>query len=370
QPHSGLCAGASCGCVQNLDALHWIERLGLNPREHKRNPDGTLIINDMQGLHESYMFETLAAIQDKDQILQTITDVAYLLQPYRRFYLVLRNDWSDPASRCTAGYPDTMRCVIRCIPQNESESEAEPRYSVDSAEHCFETRQMLPALDEVRDEPVVFYFLPAHFSDDTIGYAVLQTSMDARRTADEVAVLWLRNVNNALQMVRIVGRLMDYSIRDPMTGLLNRRGMEIMYKRRIEQLHPEEHVVIWVIDMDGLKHINDHYGHESGDSGIIIIAEAIRAVSGKEDIMARVGGDEFVIIASGTEQDGRERIRAFEQFLAGKNAEWPNRPFDITASIGHVCFPVTELNTLDERVKEADRLMYEYKAAHKKQRGN
>ena len=86
--------------------------------------------------------------------------------------------------------------------------------------------------------------------------------------------------------------------------------------------------------------------------------------------MARVGGDEFVIIASGTEQDGRERIRAFEQLLAGKNAEWPNRPFDITASIGHVCFPVTELNTLDERVKEADRLMYEYKAAHKKQRGN
>ena len=161
----------------------------MNPDERKKNSDGSLTVNDMQGLHESYMFETLSAVQDKEKILDTITDVTYLLQPYRRFYLVLRNDWSDTAERCVTGYPETMRCVMRCIPQNDSESDAERRYAVDSEEYEFPTEQMLPALDEERSEPVTFYFLPSHFSDDTIGFAVLQIAMDAKRSADAVSTL-------------------------------------------------------------------------------------------------------------------------------------------------------------------------------------
>lgn len=371
-PHYGLRAGASCGCEQNADELLKMQSAGLNPNERKRNPDGSLTVNDMQGLHESYMFETLSVIQDKERILQTVTDVSYLLQPYRRFYLVLRRDWSDPASRCLSGYPETMRCVICCIPQTEPELYEGERYARDSEAHSFSTSQMLPALDEKRDAPVVFYFLPSHFSDDTIGFAVLQTEMDAQRTADEVSTLWLRNVNNALHMVRIVSRLIDYSTREPMTGLLNRRGMEMMYQRRKAGFRAEDQCLIWVIDMDGLKYINDHFGHELGDEGIITIADAIRMIAGEDDIAVRTGGDEFVLIAAGdlTAQDGQARIRKFEQILAEKNAAHTNRPFDITASIGCVCFPAAEQNALDEKIKEADRLMYEYKVAHKKQRRN
>ena len=371
-PHYGLRTGASCGCEQDADDLRRLQGFGLNPNERKRNADGTLTVNDMQGLNESYMFETLSVIRDKEQILQTITDVSYLLQPYRRFYLVLRKDWSDPSSRCLTGYPDTMRCVIRCIPQNEPVSENEKRYSGDAEEYSFPTCQMLPALNEAREEPVVFYFLPSHFSDDTIGYAVLQTAMDAKRSADEVSTLWLRNVNNSLQMVRIVSKLIDYSIRDSMTGLLNRRGMEMMFSRRREHLNADDSFVIWVIDMDGLKYINDHFGHEHGDVGLMTIAEAIRTVFGKDVIAVRTGGDEFVVIAAGklTEQDGLERIRAFEQVLAEKNASQTGRLYDITASAGCVCFPASEQHTLDEQLKEADRRMYEYKTARKKQRSN
>jgi diguanylate cyclase (GGDEF)-like protein len=369
-PQYGLHTGASCGCSQSADDIRSLHDLSSDPNNRKRNADGSLAVNDMQGLHESYMFETLSVIKDKEQILDTITDVSYLLQPYRRFYLVLRSDWSEPVKHCISGYPETMRCVMRCIPQNESETETEKRYAVDSEEYTFAVKDMLPALDEERSEPVVFYFLPSHFSDDTIGYAVLQTAMDARRSADEVSTLWLRNVNNSLQMVRIVSRLIDYSIRDPMTGLLNRRGMEMMFDRRQEHIQPDDNFIIWVIDMDGLKYINDHFGHENGDVGIITVADAIRSISGKDDILVRAGGDEFVIVASGklSEQEGQERIRSLERILAEKNAAQAGRSFDITASIGFVCFPASEKNALDEKLKEADRLMYEYKLARKKQR--
>ena len=371
-PACGLRVGASCGCRPNVIDLHWLEGNGLNPNERKRNPDGSLTVNDRQGLHESYMFETLSVIQDKDQILNTITDVSYLLQPYRRFYLVLRNDWSDPESHCITGYPDTMRCVIRCIPQTDTESEEEDRYSIDSEKYSFPTAQMLPALDDERDEPVVFYFMPSHFSDDTIGFAVLQTSMDAKRSADDVSTLWLRNVNNSLHMVRIVNKLIDYSTRDSMTGLLNRRGMEAMYQRCTNRLKPDDHYVIWMIDMDNLKYTNDHFGHESGDIGIMTIADAIRTLSGAQDITARIGGDEFVMIAAGnlSEEIGQERIRAFEQLIAEKNAAKSGRPYEITGSIGYSCHAVSANLSLEEMLKEADLKMYVYKTAHKKQRSN
>lgn len=371
-PHYGILKGESCGCGQNADDLRFLQDSVTNPRERKRNADGSLTVNDMEGLNESYMFEQLSAIQQKELILDTITDVSYLLQPYRRFYLVLRSDWSDPESRCTNGYPETMRCVMRCIPQNEPVPDNEGRYAVDSEEYSFPTEKMLPALDEVRDKPVVFYFLPSHFSDDTIGYAVLQTAMDAKRTADNISTLWLRNVNNALHMIRIVSKLTDYSVRDSMTGLLNRRGMEIMYARRKEQLSPDDSFIVWVIDMDGLKYINDNFGHEHGDVGIITIAEVIRMISDKDDIAVRTGGDEFVVIASGkvTESDGQERIRRLEEVLAEKNSAQTGRPYDITASIGYVCYPASGKYELDEHIKEADRRMYEYKTAHKKQRRN
>lgn len=370
--HQGLQTGASCGCVQKADDLRLLQGIGLNPNERKRNPDGSLTVNDMQGLHESYMFETLSVIQDKDQILQTITDVSYLLQPYRRFYLCLRSDWSDPESRCITGYPETMRCVICCVPQIEEDGYSKERYSEDSDAYCFQTAQMLPALDDPRDEPVVFYFLPSHFSDDTIGFAVLQTAMDAKRSADEVSTLWLRNVNNSLHMVRIVSKLIDYSIRDSMTGLLNRRGMEMLYQRRRDRLRPDDCFVIWVIDMDGLKYINDHFGHEQGDVGLMTIAESIRMIAGRDDLAVRTGGDEFVLIAAGAlnEKDGQERIRKFEQILADRNAMMTSRPFEITASIGCVCYPASEENALETQIKEADRRMYAYKIAHKKQRKN
>lgn len=371
-PYAGLRMGRSCGCTQNAEDFRLIQGLGYQPGERQRNPDGTLTINDMQGLHESYMFETLSVIQDKAEILQTITDVSYLLQPYRRFYLVLRSDWSDPESRCLTGYPETMRCVIRCIPQNETEPESELRYSLDSEKYSFPTAQMLPALDEARSEPVVFYFMPSHFSDDTIGFAVLQTAMDAKRSADDVSTLWLRNVNNSLHMVRIVSRLMDYSMRDSMTGLLNRRGMEMMYQRRLAYLKPDDHFVIWMIDMDGLKYINDHFGHEYGDVGIKTIAETIRMTASQDDILVRAGGDEFVMIAAGqiTEQEGKKRADEAERILAEQNAAHTDRPFEITASIGFVCVPVSENRTLDDMLKEADRLMYVHKSANKKQRIN
>ena len=180
------------------------------------------------------------------------------------------------------------------------------------------TKQMLPTLDEERNIPVVFYFLPSHFSDDTIGFAVLQTAMDAKRSADEVSTLWLRNVNNSLQMVRIVSKLLDYSLHDPMTSLYNRRGMEITYNQRKDSLEPEDTVLIWIIDMDGLKYINDHFGHEHGDVGIITVSEAIRTISEKDDISARIGGDEFVIL---TDSSDENYARNIGEDILGHNEE-------------------------------------------------
>jgi diguanylate cyclase (GGDEF)-like protein len=125
-----------------------------------------------------------------------------------------------------------------------------------------------------------------------------------------------------------------------------------------------------MIDMDGLKYINDRFGHAHGDTGILAITEAIRAVSGEEDIAVRAGGDEFVLIAAGnlTEADGQARADQIGRILAERNAAQPGQPYEITASIGFVCFPAAEPDVLDEQMREADRRMYDHKTARKKQR--
>ena len=160
--------------------------------------------------------------------------------------------------------------------------------------------------------------------------------------------------------------------RDPLTNVSNRIAYEDKEKYLQAEINSETGMefAIAVFDVNNLKLVNDSYGHDAGDEYLIRACQLICNVF-KHSPVYRIGGDEFVVVSAGklTGNDGRERISAFERFLADKNASQKGRWFDITASIGYVCFPASEMEQFDEKLKEADRLMYEYKSARKKQRG-
>ncbi len=153
------------------------------------------------------------------------------------------------------------------------------------------------------------------------------------------------------------------SVCDELTGLLNRRGFYLQAEAALKLADRNEYnCLLAFLDVNGLKQVNDAYGHEVGDNLLSDVAAVLREALRKSDIIARMGGDEFCVLAS--DRDGKpstlkERIlEAFEAFN-----ETHDRRYRLSASIGLLRIWPGDTGTLDEFVARADELMYREKRA-------
>ncbi|MBQ2609609.1 MAG: GGDEF domain-containing protein, partial [Butyrivibrio sp.] len=181
----------------------------------------------------------------------------------------------------------------------------------------FRTETMIPILDAVREKPSVFYFSPVHFDGVLLGYAVLQRELSGHPVLNVIYRNWIRYLNNALEMMRIRERLQSISVRDEMTGVYNRRGMYAMYRSMLSEAREGDALFVSVADMDGLKYINDTFGHSEGDFGIRTVCDTLQSVARGNEICVRSGGDEFFLIGIGPygKEDEAERAREFAKAI-------------------------------------------------------
>lgn len=154
---------------------------------------------------------------------------------------------------------------------------------------------------------------------------------------------------------------------DTLTGLYNRRGLEIKLTQLFSEPESLGHSAIIMIDADGLKGINDTYGHEKGDIYLKRIGEAIAHVGEKSHVASRQGGDEFVLFLYGydTEVELRNTIESLEHMQSGSIAALDkgiNVP--LRFSLGY-CI-VNGESDYQALLKEADKKMYENKEHRKK----
>lgn len=169
-------------------------------------------------------------------------------------------------------------------------------------------------------------------------------------------------VNHCMETLSLIGKIREGAIRDFLTGLYNRRyffdaGNELL-KRCQES---GERLACIMLDIDFFKKVNDTYGHDVGDLVIKSMARMMREDSGTQDIVARIGGEEFCILTPGGTR--REVIARFEN-LRRKIEETPatilndKKPFFITTSIG-VCSEMGD--SLELMIKKADECLYKAK---------
>jgi diguanylate cyclase (GGDEF)-like protein len=162
--------------------------------------------------------------------------------------------------------------------------------------------------------------------------------------------------------------LRDLTLTDELTDLYNRRGFFTLGDHHLKGIRrTAERVLVLYADMDGLKQINDTLGHNEGSLAIQRMAVILRQTFRDSDIVARIGGDEFAILAANNqsgETDGiinrvQEAIRIYNQQRTHHYA--------LSLSIGGVCVEPNNHLTIEQIIEMADSVMYTQKRKKREQ---
>lgn len=170
-----------------------------------------------------------------------------------------------------------------------------------------------------------------------------------------LALLMTADMNEALA---------ELTVRDPLTGLLNRRGLQgavstmLSFSRRVGRP-----VGALLCDLDHFKRINDHHGHAGGDAVLRAFGELLGEIFAGAELAARLGGEEFAVALPGADDDqvlaAAQRLR--QAVLARRFPVGQGEPVALTVSIGGASLPATQV-TWEELLRRADAALYEAKA--------
>lgn len=151
---------------------------------------------------------------------------------------------------------------------------------------------------------------------------------------------------------------------DHLTGLYNRRRLDEHFQRRIKMKKANDILFAIMIDLDDFKKINDNYGHETGDQALMEMAELLRQVcKGSDDFIARMGGDEFIILGERTQMEEVKNLQE-KIILATKNFNLNNKlKYNLKPSMGLAIYD--KHDTANTFFAAADRLMYQNKMERK-----
>lgn len=157
-------------------------------------------------------------------------------------------------------------------------------------------------------------------------------------------------------------KLKDLSNRDELTGLYNRRGFIELIEQQAkvaERMKFGMHLLFG--DLDYLKEINDKFGHQEGDRALIEIANILTETFRTSDIVARIGGDEFVALALKTQEEHAEILESrLNKSISARNTKG-DLPYTLSLSIGIAYYAPEQAISIENLIAEGDRLMYEAK---------
>jgi diguanylate cyclase (GGDEF)-like protein/PAS domain S-box-containing protein len=161
---------------------------------------------------------------------------------------------------------------------------------------------------------------------------------------------------------RMEEEIMALSMTDQLTGMHNRRGFLSLAEHHLKLSdRTKKGILLFFADLDGMKWINDKMGHKEGDNALIEVATVLKDTFRSSDIIARMGGDEFAVLAIDSSKLDPEILtnRLHNQLEALNSKE--NRKFRISVSVGCAYYDPEKPSSIDELMAHADKLMYEQK---------
>ncbi|MGD0277524.1 MAG: PAS domain S-box protein [Syntrophales bacterium] len=149
---------------------------------------------------------------------------------------------------------------------------------------------------------------------------------------------------------------------DELTGLCNRRGFITLAEQQLKYAERnKKKSMLAFVDLDGMKQINDIWGHEEGDRALINTANLLKQVFRKSDIIARLGGDEFAVLAADVSETMPDVFLRRLQKLLDTHNSMKDQRYRLSMSVGSTFYEPDNPTSLDEIMSLADKLMYEDK---------
>jgi len=173
--------------------------------------------------------------------------------------------------------------------------------------------------------------------------------------------LMMRAVHCAAKQYMLQAELGNLALTDELTGLCNRRGFMAIAERQLKIGHRTGRgILLFFMDIDGMKQINDSFGHGEGDQVLRRTAKALKMTFRDSDVIARLGGDEFAVLAIEASDNSESAIRArLAEDLKTVNAG--ETRYAINLSLGAVRINICSNASIGEWMVRADQAMYEQK---------
>ncbi|NTU74896.1 MAG: GGDEF domain-containing protein, partial [Anaerolineaceae bacterium] len=153
---------------------------------------------------------------------------------------------------------------------------------------------------------------------------------------------------------------------DELTGLNNRRGFTLLAEQEVKLAYRKKRTLLLFFgDVDNLKQLNDTLGHMQGDQALKDISAILKDSFRESDIIARVGGDEFVALALDASEESYEIINQRIQTAIDAHNQCEGQTCQLSLSFGFARYDPAKPSTVNELIDQADRQMYQQKLAKK-----
>ncbi len=234
------------------------------------------------------------------------------------------------------------------------------------ADREFALKDLFPISPKSGD---IFLLMPVHRNDRVYGYAVfinnyVPIDMYNHRILHESICTSIENLRRQMILRNSIRELDELHMHDALTGLYNRYAQERYVNRYIDT----GNYTVVMIDIDGLKKINDTYGHLAGNNALSIMADALRDCVDLSDLLIRYAGDEFLIVSYNTDCSYWDAFGDRVNETLANYAELQKLPYELGASVGYSISNSAEKEKFKECYHHADSNMYQNKQKRKREK--
>lgn len=341
----------SCGCKQegNRDGLRKsIVGVDISQR---------ILLNNMILLEES-----IIEVNDFEDWIEALKEFISRINP-PEFYCCVNENFAENVFGSGAMEQEDMSAEEKMAYSAMSEVVLAYENGTFIEKEAFASKYAYDDLFKDSEKGKLYIFSPMHYQERNFGYFVFVDS--SFPIGNQLYVSWMINMGDSIETIRkqsllknAMKRLSEMYVRDSLTGVYNRFGMDRYFAELKKKcLISQTLLQVSFLDIDGLKKINDRYGHEEGDRIIKAAADIMQRKAGKNYVI-RYGGDEFIVMGTAhSAKDAEEYWKGVQEEVEVYNKTLKKHA-ELSISYAYDVFEVEMTTYLEDCIRITDKKMY------------